>query len=167
MTSRDRVGLAPLSCALRSAQKMTEENPEIVSYSTFVRDLTGSNISEVNIYDYGRNVDLTYETLDGELRATKGPLGLDNDELLSFTLKSQEIPFTVHAEKFEGARTPEDWMIQLGSFAFLLIPVLLILVILRQSKTISILGEALARYPKLPPEKQNAAGQPATSSESK
>jgi ATP-dependent Zn protease len=137
---------------------MTEEIPEIVSYSTFVRDLTSSKISEVNIYDYGRNVDLTYETLDGELRATKGPLGLDNDELLSFTLKSQEIPFTVHAEKYRGAGTTGDWMMHFGSFAFLLIPVLLILVILRQSKTISTLGAALARGPKLPAAEHGEGG---------
>lgn len=139
---------------------MADKPAEIVSYSTFVRDLTDSKVTEVDVYDYGREVDLTYETLDGELRATKGPIGLDNDELLSFTLNSQEVPFTVHAQKYDGAGVSSDWMMQIGSFAFFLIPVLLILVILRQSKTIRTLGEALARNSSPPKAEQAEDAKP-------
>ncbi len=133
---------------------MAEENPEIVSYSTFVRDLTDAKISEVNIFDYGREVDLTYETLEGATRATKGPIGLDDDDLLSFTLKSQEVPFTVHAEKYSTGTSPFDWM-NLSSFIFFLIPVLMLLVILRQSKTIRSLADALVQASKPPKAEQD------------
>lgn len=144
---------------------MADENPEIVTYSTFVRDLTESKIFEVNIFDYGREIDLTYETVDGATRATKGPFGLDDDDLLSFTLKSQEVSFTVHAEEYSSGASSFDWM-HLSSFIFFLIPVLMLLVILRQSKTIRSLGDALVRASNQPKAEQGSGGQRATHPES-
>jgi len=129
---------------------MTGKPPEIVSYSTFVRDLADAKVSGVDVYDFGAEIDLTYSTSDGEFRAAKGPIGLDDDELLLFNLKSQGVPFTVHGEEYDGPGASGVWLSQILSFAFLLVPVLLILVILRQSKTIRTLAEALARHTRHP-----------------
>ncbi|MDA7519508.1 hypothetical protein N8522_05930 [Akkermansiaceae bacterium] len=136
---------------------MADETPEIVTCSTFVRDLTESEISEVNIFDYGREVDLTYKTAEGEMRATKGPIGLDDDTLLSFTLTSQEVPFVIHAEEYGSGESSFEWY-HLSTLIFFLIPVLLLFVIVRQSKTIRSLGDALVRASSQP--KAGSEGNP-------
>lgn len=127
---------------------MTKENPEIVAYSTFVRDLTESKISDVQIYDYGKEVDITYKTSDGALRAARSPTGSDSDELLSYTLKSKEVPFTIHAEEYSSGGSSFEW-VNLISFSFFLVPLLMLIVILRQSKTIRDMAESLVGMTKL------------------
>lgn len=142
-------------------KEKADKTPEVVSYSTFVSDLAGSRVAEVDVYELGQEVNLTYETVEGELRATKGPIGLENDDLLSFTLESQEVPFSVHAEKYGGPGANSDW-IWVPAFLLvpLVVPVLLILVILRQSKTIRTLGEALARASGHPQAEHDGDGKP-------
>jgi hypothetical protein len=126
----------------------TSETPEIVTYSTFVRDLTESKVSDVSIYSYGGEVDLTYLTNDGVLRGAKGSIGLDEDALLSSTLASKDVPFTIHSAEYSGSGWSWDWAMNIGSFAFFLIPILMLIVISRQSQTIKSLGEALVQAAK-------------------
>lgn len=122
---------------------MDGQKPEKVKYSTFVNDLTEARVGEVNIYRYGREIDLTYTLQDGGLRATKGPLGLDNDTLLSQTLKTQEVSFTVHAESYPEQGN-EFWWMQIMSLSFFIVPILMLMVILRQSKAIRTLSMTIA-----------------------
>lgn len=141
----------------------TSENPEIVTYSTFVRDLSESKISDVSIYSYGGEVDLTYVTAEGVLRGAKGSIGLDDDDLLSSTLASKDVSFTIHSSEYSGSGWSWDWAMNLWSFAFFLIPILMLLIISRQSKTIKSLGEALVRATNKKEAEHPAAEQPAIS----
>ena len=124
---------------------MEAEEPEIVEYSTFVKDLTGEGaISEVEIYDFGREVELTYTTAEGELRATKSVYRLSDDELLAFTLDSRGVPFTVHAEEYPSKKSAGDWLISTSSILFLLLPVVLVIAVAMQAKAIRRISESLA-----------------------
>jgi hypothetical protein len=98
-------------------RNMPDDSPDIVDYSTFVKDLTESKISDVDIYGYGTEIELTYKTEAGDLRATKGGFGLSKDSLLTKTLETHAVSFTVHAESYPVSKPWFDTM-HIGSLIF-------------------------------------------------
>jgi len=120
---------------------MDKPEPEIVKYSTFVEDFKNTKVSKVDIYNYG-DIDLTYETPNGELRATKGPIGLNQDNLLLHVLSKEEIPFVAHEFKYDHNNSKFEWL-QLSSLLVFIIPVAMCVVISKQAHTINKLGEVI------------------------
>ncbi len=125
---------------------MAEDELEIVTYSSFIRDLNESEISEVDIYSWGKDVDLTYVGKDGKLRATKGPFKIEEDELLLQTLESNEVAFTIHPESYGKESYFE--IHHLSSILILGIPILLCVAVAKQASTIKSLAKALAEKDK-------------------
>ena len=121
---------------------MSEEIPEIVDYSTFVNELTSGSIVSVDLYEFGREIDITYQNSAGEFHGTKKRYRPKDDELLTYTLRQEGIPYTVHAEEFKSPDAQFEWL-ALTSMSFFLVPILLLIIVIYQARTIRLLSRKI------------------------
>jgi len=129
---------------MEESENMAVENLEIVTYLNFIRDLNETEISQVDIFEWGKDIELTYVGENGEVRATKGPYKLQDDDLLQQTLESKGIPYTNHQLKYDEGYSGYEWH-GFSFFLMLAVPILLCLIISKQASTIKTMALALSR----------------------
>jgi|GEM_PF-6588712 len=120
----------------------TASAPELVAYTSFVHDLEQGRIESVEIFDHG-NIDLTYHLSGGGYRGVNGPIGLDDEALLAHSLQEASVPFIIRDAKYDGPGSMTGGfggMMHLTSAIMFLIPLMMMWVIARQSKTIQTLS---------------------------
>ena len=106
-----------------------------VTYQTFVDDLESGNILRADLYSFGQ-VDFTYETQDELTKTVDIPLEASKNSLLIKSLKNNSVKYTSHDEPYPKEASDNSW-IQYSGFSIMLIPILLIVVIIIQARTIS------------------------------
>ena len=123
---------------------------ETISYQTIPQLVLNDEIDAVEIYDFGGNdIDAVFTKKDGSTVAVKRPLGLDQDAVLQQYLTDNRIQYTVYDYEFQGSAKkrpfggPSTLFMILPMVLMFGIPVLLILVIIRQSKTIAKQAETI------------------------
>lgn len=123
--------------------------PETINYQSVPQLLAQGEIANVEIYDFGgKGVDAVLTRPDGSTLLIKRPIGLDEDAVLQAYLKEHNIPFLVYDRKYAG---PAGEGKVGNSMTFVILPVLLtvgiplllILVILKQTRTTSRLAETI------------------------
>jgi hypothetical protein len=119
---------------------------DTVSYQSVPQLVASGGIEKVEIYDSGMNdIDAVFIKADGTTIAVEKPHGLDKDSVFHQYLKDNNVQYIVYDYKYgeEGisSRGPfgksKMWFMLLPMLLVFGVPVLLILVIMRQAKTIS------------------------------
>lgn len=116
-----------------------------VSYQSVPQLVADGEIKKIEIYDSGMaNVDAIFTKKDGATVAVKKPRGLDQDAVFQQYLKDNGIQYIVYDYEYAGVkptkRSPfwKSTLFMILPIVFMFgIPVLLILAIIKQAKTIS------------------------------
>lgn len=108
---------------------------KIVEYKTFIEHLQNGSITDVSIYDFSGDIELTYN-FENERYATKGPFGLNRDPLLQDVLDSKSIQYTLLSEEHPGSKNSIQKAAEYSSLLLFLIPVLLVVAVVIQATTI-------------------------------
>jgi len=115
---------------------------KIVEYKTFVDHLENQSISDVSIYKFTGDIEVTYK-LDQEIYGAKGPYGLDRDALLQQTLDSKSIQYTILSEEHPSLKSSFENIAAYSSILLFLFPILLIIAVITQATTIKRLTKLL------------------------
>ncbi len=120
------------------------QKPNKVKFSTFVDDLYSNQIEKVDLYTYG-TIDITYTTKGGEFRSADLPHSSSENDLLIRSLKQHSVEYVAHDSSYpnDDSDTHYSSFLWTGSL-FFIFPLLLILIIIFQARTISNLGRKLA-----------------------
>jgi len=119
---------------------------DTVSYQSVPQLVAGGGIEKVEIYDSGMNdIDAVFIKADGATIAVEKPHGLDKDSVFHQYLEDNNVQYMVYDYEYGedgiSSRRPFGkstmWFALLPMLLMFGVPVLLILVIMRQAKTIS------------------------------
>ena len=123
--------------------------PETLNYKSVPQLMAQGEIAKVEIYDFGRqDVDAVLTRPDGTTLLVKHPVGLDEDAVLQEYLKEHNVPFLAYDHEYNGPAGPPKpghsaMFLALPVVLMVGVPLLLILVILKQTRTISRLAETI------------------------
>jgi hypothetical protein len=116
---------------------------EIVEYKTFTKHLREGELSDVTIYYFTGEVEVTYMR-EGIEYGAKGPYGPYNDDLLHSILNEKKIEYKIlETDYSDGTALSSSNIGMISGFAFMAIPVIMIIVILIQARTIKKLTERI------------------------
>lgn len=116
---------------------------ESVSYHSVPQLLSSGEIEKVEIYDSGvSDVDAVFTKSDGTVFSVEKTHGLDEDPVFQQSLKDHDIQYVIYDYEFEGKSKKKrlgrsSWFMIMPMVFMFGIPVLLVLVIIKQAKTIS------------------------------
>ena len=114
----------------------------LVKYQQFIDHLDTGLVSDVSIYDFSTEVEITYKFNDTDY-ATRGSFGANEDTLLHRTLETKSIDYTLLSEKYEGPGSSKSNLSEYTSLLIFTVPVLLVIVILVQASAIKRLTSKL------------------------
>lgn len=116
-------------------------DPEMIKYQCVPQLVKSGEIKSAEIYDNGLcGIDVVFTKSDGGIIAAKRPIGLDKDSVLQQYLSDNNIRYMVfdcEYGKKGRSQASKIWFAFFPLFLLFGIPILLIMVILRQSKIIS------------------------------
>lgn len=120
------------------------ESPEAISYSSIPPMVAKKQIQKAEIYDssHGR-IDFILTLKDGVSYSVNRPYGVDQDSILHQYLNDNDIEYIIYDRKYEETEDDEKWyssasLMGVLPLIFMLgVPILLILIVWRQAKTIS------------------------------
>ncbi|MCH2189559.1 MAG: hypothetical protein MK188_01365 [Gammaproteobacteria bacterium] len=115
---------------------------KIVEYKTFIDHLKNKSISDVTIYKFTGEIEVTYK-IDDQAYGAKGPFGLNRDPLLQQTLDSNNISYSILREEHPGFKGSFESIAEYSSLLFLMFPLLLVIAIIVQASTIKRLTKLL------------------------
>ncbi len=98
----------------------------------------------MKIYNFTGDIEVTYKS-DGVLYGADGPYGPSNDELLHKILESKQIEYTILEKEYEGDIPTTMKYAQYGSFVLMAVPLIMIMIIFIQAKTIKNLSSKLPK----------------------
>ncbi len=115
---------------------------EVVDYKTFANHLLNSEISNIKIYKFTGDIEVTYDH-NGISYASSGPYGPSEDHLLHSILDTKNIEYTILENEYEGESSTMNYIGPYGGFLFMALPIILAIVILIQAKTIKNLSSKI------------------------
>ena len=120
-----------------------------VSYQSIPLMVIRGEIEKADLYDFsGDGVDAVFTTKDGSAVAVKKAIGLNEDAVLQQYLKDHNIQFTVYESSYKGPLSTKRpgmsslWM-TLPMILMFGVPVILLLILLMQAKTIARQAETI------------------------
>ena len=116
---------------------------EIIDYKTFTQHLKKGEITDVTFYYFTSEIEVVY-THEGKEYGAKGPYGPYNDDLLHSILDEKKIEYKIlESEYSDGTVLSSNNIGMISGFAFMAIPVIMIIVIFIQARTIRKLTERI------------------------
>ena len=114
----------------------------LVKYQTFIDHLGSGEVSNVSIYNFAPNVEITYSLGDAGY-ATQAPFGANQDTLLHRTLESKSIVYSLLDSKYDGPEVSTDRN-EYWSGVIFAVPLVLVLVVLIQAVVIKRLSAKIS-----------------------
>ncbi len=108
---------------------------KLVEYQTFIDHHETGLVSNVSIYNFSPEVELTY-TFDEVAYGTSGSFGLVQDTLLHRALEEKSIEFTLLSTKYEGPEVSGDGLLGFSSALIFAVPLVLVAVVFVQAMII-------------------------------
>lgn len=131
---------------------MADQELQIVDYKTFASQLSEGEVSDVTIYHFASEIEVTY-THEGVEYGASGPMGLSKDDVLHQALESQGVDFKILTEDHPGESASHRDIggafmayTLFSGVTSIILPLTLVLVILIQALTIRKL--AVKKLPK-------------------
>jgi hypothetical protein len=108
---------------------------QLVKYQTFINHLETGLVSDVSIYDFSTDVEITYK-FNNIAYGTQGSFGSHGDTLLHRTLESTSVEYTLVNEKYQGPEVSSNKFPEYTGAFLIAVPVLLVAVVLVQALVI-------------------------------
>lgn len=106
---------------------------QLVKYQTFIDHLETGLISDVAIYDFSTDVEITYK-FNNTAYGTQGSFGSHGDTLLHRTLEMKSIKYTLLNEKYEGPELRSNKFSEYAGVFIFAVPVLLVVLVQVQAQ---------------------------------
>ena len=116
---------------------------QLVKYQTFIDHLETGLVSDVLIYDFSTNIEITYKFNNIEY-GTQGSFGSHGDILLHRTLESKSVEYTLINDKYQGPEVSANKISEYTGILIIGVPVLLTVVVFVQALVIKKLTAKLA-----------------------
>lgn len=117
-------------------------NLQLVKYQTFIDHLETGLVSDVVIYNFSTDVEITYK-FNSTAYGTQGSFGSHQDTLLHRTLEQKSIQYTLLNEKYEGPEIASNKFSEYTSVFIFAVPVVLAFVVFVQAIVIKRLTNKL------------------------
>ena len=117
-------------------------NLQLVKYQTFIDHLETGLVSDVVIYNFSTDVEITYK-FNSTAYGTRGSFGSNQDTLLHRTLEQKRIEYTLLNEKYEGPEITSSKFSEYTSVFIFAVPVVLAFVVFVQAIVIKRLTNKL------------------------
>ena len=116
---------------------------QLVKYQTFIDHLETGLVSDVLIYDFSTDIEITYK-FNNIAYGTQGSFGSHGDTLLHRTLESKSVEYTLINDKYQGPEVSANKISEYTGILIIGVPVLLTVVVFVQALVIKKLTAKLA-----------------------
>ena len=116
---------------------------QLVKYQTFIDHLETGLVSDVLIYDFSTDIEITYK-FNNIAYGTQSSFGSHGDILLHRTLESKSVEYTLINDKYQGPEVSANKISEYTGILIIGVPVLLTVVVFVQAVVIKKLTAKLA-----------------------